>query len=62
MGMTAGRQAHSGGQTPAGAGGAKKPRPLAGFMIAGASLAALFAIAALKGRVKDDNTETKGSK
>jgi hypothetical protein len=29
-------------------------RPLAGFFIAGASLALLFGIAALKGRVKDD--------
>ncbi len=33
---------------------AKRPRPLAGFFIAGASLALLFGIAALKGRVKDD--------
>jgi hypothetical protein len=30
-------------------------RPLAGFFIAGASLALLFGIAALKGRVTDDN-------
>lgn len=29
-------------------------RPLAGFFIAGASLALLFGIAALKGRVRDD--------
>ena len=33
---------------------AKRPRPLAGFFIAGVSLALLFGIAALKGRVKDD--------
>ena len=32
----------------------KRVRPLAGFFIAGASLALLFSIAALKGRVKDD--------
>jgi hypothetical protein len=32
---------------------AKKTRPLAGFLIAGASLAALFGLAVLKGRVKD---------
>jgi hypothetical protein len=36
---------------------AKRPRPLAGFFIAGASLALLFGMAALKGRVKDDNTD-----
>lgn len=36
---------------------AKRPRPLAGFFIAGASLALLFGLAALKGRVKDDNTD-----
>ena len=35
----------------------KRPRPLAGFFIAGASLALLFGLAALKGRVKDDNTD-----
>ncbi|HZG54125.1 MAG TPA: hypothetical protein VEZ40_18620 [Pyrinomonadaceae bacterium] len=35
---------------------ARRRRPLAGFVIAGASLAVLFGIAALKGRVKDDNT------
>jgi hypothetical protein len=34
-------------------GAAKKTRPLAGFVVAGVSLAALFALAALKGRVKD---------
>jgi hypothetical protein len=33
----------------------KSKRPLAGFFIAGASLAVLFGLAALKGRVKDDN-------
>jgi hypothetical protein len=33
--------------------GATKTRPLAGFLIAGASLAALFGLAVLKGRVKD---------
>ena len=32
----------------------KKTRPLAGFLIAGASLALLFGLAALKGRVRDD--------
>jgi hypothetical protein len=32
---------------------AKQTRPLAGFVIAGASLAALFGLAVLKGRVKD---------
>jgi hypothetical protein len=31
----------------------KQTRPLAGFLIAGASLAALFGLAVLKGRVKD---------
>ncbi|HEY0098975.1 MAG TPA: hypothetical protein VGB76_08470 [Pyrinomonadaceae bacterium] len=35
----------------------KRARPLAGFFIAGASLALLFGLAALKGRVKDDNTD-----
>jgi hypothetical protein len=35
----------------------KRTRPLAGFLIAGASLALLFGIAALKGRVTDDNTD-----
>jgi hypothetical protein len=41
--------------TPPGAGDAakKETRPLAGFLIAGASLAALFGLAVLKGRVKD---------
>ena len=58
----AGRQAQGGGQTAAGAGGAKRPRPLAGFLIAGASLAALFAVAALKGRVKDEHTDQRGTK
>jgi hypothetical protein len=43
-------------ETKAGA-TAKRPRPLAGFFIAGASLALLFGLAALKGRVKDDNTD-----
>jgi len=33
----------------------KRAHPLAGYLIAGASLALLFGIAALKGRVKDDN-------
>ena len=32
----------------------KRSRPVAGFIIAGASLALLFGLAALKGRVKDD--------
>jgi hypothetical protein len=32
----------------------KRKTRLAGFLIAGASLAMLFGIAALKGRVKDD--------
>ena len=56
--MMAGRQAQGGGQTAAGAAGAKQPRPLAGYLIAGISLAALFAIATLKGRVKDEDTDT----
>lgn len=34
-----------------------RPRPLAGFFIAGAALALLFGVAALKGRVKDDNKD-----
>jgi hypothetical protein len=38
---------------------AKGRRPLAGFLIAGASLALLFGVAALKGRVKDDNTDSE---
>jgi hypothetical protein len=38
---------------------AKRSRPLAGFLIAGASLAMLFGIAALKGRVRDDNTDSE---
>ncbi|HEY9401231.1 MAG TPA: hypothetical protein VIQ24_00965 [Pyrinomonadaceae bacterium] len=38
---------------------AKRRRPLAGFFIAGASLALLFGIAALKGRVTDDNTDSE---
>ena len=37
----------------------KRSRPLAGFFIAGASLALLFGLAALKGRVKDDNTDSE---
>ncbi|MDQ3134517.1 MAG: hypothetical protein M3Q76_06895 [Acidobacteriota bacterium] len=35
----------------------KKSRQLRGFLIAGASLAALFGLAALKGRVKDNIKE-----
>ena len=47
-------KAKAGGTIRNGAGGAaQKPRPLAGFLIAGASLAALFGLAVLKGRVKD---------
>ena len=57
--MTVGRQAQGGRQTAAG--GAKRPRPLAGFLIAGASLVALFAVAALKGRVKDEHTDQRGN-
>ncbi|HEX8456518.1 MAG TPA: hypothetical protein VF656_04280 [Pyrinomonadaceae bacterium] len=38
---------------------ARRRRPLAGFFIAGASLALLFGIAALKGRVTDDNTDSE---
>ena len=54
--MTAGRQA--GAQSKDSAGGGTKPRrPLAGFLIAGASLAALFGLAALKGRVKNGHTD-----
>jgi hypothetical protein len=37
----------------------QRRRPLAGFLIAGASLALLFGIAALKGRVQDDNTDSE---
>lgn len=37
----------------------KRPRPLAGFFIAGASLALLFGLAALKGRVKDNNKDSE---
>lgn len=37
----------------------KRSRPLAGFFIAGASLALLFGLAALKGRVKDDYTDSE---
>lgn len=44
------------------AGGAGKTRPLSGFLIAGASLAMLFAIAALKGRVKDRGLNFNGGK
>ena len=43
--------------TTAAAAVVKRSRPLAGFFIAGASLALLFGLAALKGRVKDDNTD-----
>ena len=60
--VVVGRQAQGGGQTAAGAAGAKQPRPLAGFLIAGASLAALFAVAALKGRVRDEHTDQRGNK
>lgn len=53
------RQAEAGKADSAG-GGAKPPRPLAGFLIAGASLAVLFGLAALKGRIKDDgHTDTR---
>ena len=45
--------------TQAAAQPAKRRRPLAGFLIAGASLALLFGIAALKGRVTDDNTDSE---
>jgi hypothetical protein len=38
----------------------KRPRPLAGFVIAGAALVALFGLAALKGRVKDQPTSLRG--
>lgn len=38
---------------------ARKPRPLKGFLIAGASLAALFGLAFLKGRVKDQIEENE---
>ena len=38
---------------------AKRRRPLTGFLVAGASLALLFGIAALKGRVTDDNTDSE---
>ena len=37
----------------------KRSRPLAGFFIAGASLALLFGLAALKGRVKDDHKDSE---
>ena len=51
----AGRPATQAATTPA-----KRRRPLAGFFIAGASLAVLFGIAALKGRVTDDsNTDSE---
>ena len=42
-------------ETKAEAATKKRTRPVAGFVIAGASLALLFGLAALKGRVKDDN-------
>jgi hypothetical protein len=47
--------------TQPGAGDAakKETRPLAGFLIAGASLAALFGLAVLKGRVKDDSETSR---
>ena len=46
--------------TQAAATPAERKRPLAGFIIAGASLALLFGIAALKGRVTDDsNTDSE---
>ncbi|HEV7905315.1 MAG TPA: hypothetical protein VGO96_15855 [Pyrinomonadaceae bacterium] len=38
----------------------KRSRPLAGFFIAGASLALLFGLAALKGRVKDNMDRERG--
>ncbi len=38
---------------------ARRKRPLGGFLIAGAALALLFGIAALKGRVTDDNTDSE---
>jgi hypothetical protein len=50
----AGRHVSQAGTQPA-----KRRRPLAGFLIAGASLALLFGIAALKGRVQDDNTDSE---
>jgi hypothetical protein len=50
----AGQPATQAATTPA-----KRRRPLAGFLIAGASLAMLFGIAALKGRVRDDNTDSE---
>ena len=37
----------------------KRIRPLAGFFIAGASLALLFGIAALKGRVRDNDPNSE---
>ena len=37
----------------------KRIRPVAGFIIAGASLALLFGLAALKGRVEDNNTDSE---
>jgi hypothetical protein len=37
----------------------KRIRPLAGFFIAGASLALLFGIAALKGRVRDNDPDSE---
>ena len=53
-------KAKAGGTIPNGAGSAaKKTRPLAGFLIAGASLAALFGLAVLKGRVKDDSEPSR---
>jgi hypothetical protein len=37
-----------------------RSRPLAGLFIAGASLALLFGLAALKGRVKDNTDSERG--
>ncbi|MBA3767978.1 MAG: hypothetical protein H0W99_13550 [Acidobacteria bacterium] len=45
--------------SPAASAAKKRTRPLAGFFIAGASLALLFGIAALKGRVKDDDPDNE---
>ncbi|HLL73621.1 MAG TPA: hypothetical protein VK363_19440 [Pyrinomonadaceae bacterium] len=48
------QQAHETAATATATTTRKRTRPVAGFIIAGASLALLFGIAALKGRVKDD--------
>jgi hypothetical protein len=37
----------------------RRIRPLAGFFIAGASLALLFGIAALKGRVRENDPDSE---